>query len=115
MKYPLKYTFLQNIASRYCQISTHKVAKILIISGQNFNHTKSFSEYKVLQNEVLARKTVENQRILLMKHLLKNIFAEYSIMIVDKLLFIRLQKSNSYGQKFIILNFSKYKVLKMKF
>ena len=34
---------------------------------------------------------------------------------IDKFLLIRWQKSNYQGQKFIILNFSEYKVLKMKF
>ena len=34
---------------------------------------------------------------------------------IDKFLLIRLQKSNYYGQKFIILNFSENKGLKMKF
>ena len=36
-------------------------------------------------------------------------------MILINFLLIRLQKSNYYGQNFIILNFSEYKVLKMKF
>ena len=44
----------------------------------------------------------------------KYIFTQYSIMILTNFLHIRLQKSNYQGQKFIILNFSKYKVLKMK-
>ena len=59
MKHPSKI-FLQNIASRYRQISTHKVAKILL-SLTKIHYTK-FQRKKGVENEVLARKTVENQR-----------------------------------------------------
>ena len=59
MKYPQK-KFLKNIASWYCQISTHKVAKIQLL-GTKIPYTKSWRIWGV-ENEVLARKTEENQR-----------------------------------------------------
>ena len=59
MKHPSK-TFFQNLASRYRQISAHEVAKILL-SWTNIHYTK-FQRKLGVENEVLARKTVENQR-----------------------------------------------------
>ena len=58
MKHPSKI-FLQNIASRYRQISTHKVAKVQLL-GTKIYYTK-FQRLQGIENEVLARKTVENQ------------------------------------------------------
>ena len=65
MKYPQK-KFLKNIASWYCQISTHKVAKIQLL-GTKIPYTKSWRIWGV-ENEVLARKTEEKSKILQMKH-----------------------------------------------
>ena len=59
MKYPLNI-FLHNIASWYWQISTHKVAKIQLL-GAKIHYTK-FLRTLGVENEVLAQKTVENQR-----------------------------------------------------
>ena len=59
MKYPLNM-FLHNIASWYWQISTHKVAKIQLL-GRKIQYIK-FYRIQGVENEVLARKTVENQR-----------------------------------------------------
>ena len=59
MKHPLKI-FLQNIASRYRQISAHKVDKTQFFR-QKFI-ILNFSENKVLKMKFLATKTVENQR-----------------------------------------------------
>ena len=59
VKYPLNI-FLHNIASWYREISTHKVAKIRLL-GTEIHDTKSKRIFGV-ENEVLARKTVENQR-----------------------------------------------------
>ena len=59
MKYPLNI-FFQNIASLYRQISTYKVAKIKILVTK-IHYTK-FLRIFCVENEFLARKTVENQR-----------------------------------------------------
>ena len=59
MKYPLNILF-QKIASTYRQIYAHKVAKILL-SWTKIHYTK-FQRKQGVENEVLARKTVENQR-----------------------------------------------------
>ena len=59
MKHPSK-TFLQNIATRYRQISTHKVAKIQLL-GKKVHYTKFWRIHGV-ENEVFAPKTVENER-----------------------------------------------------
>ena len=59
MKYPLNI-FLHNIASWYWQISTHKVAKIQLL-GTIIIYIK-YKRIQGVENEVLAPKTVENQR-----------------------------------------------------
>ena len=59
MKYPLNI-FLHTIASWYRQISTHKVAKIQLL-GTIIIYIK-YKRIQGVENEVLAPKTVENQR-----------------------------------------------------
>ena len=59
MKYRLDI-FLHNVPSWYWQTSTHKVAKIQLLVTK-IHHTKFYRLYGV-ENEVLAQKTVENQR-----------------------------------------------------
>ena len=59
MKYPLNIFFC-NVASWYRQISTHNVAKIQL-SETKIHYTEFYRIYGV-ENEVLALKTVENQR-----------------------------------------------------
>ena len=59
MKYPLNM-FLHNKASWYRQISTDKVAKIQLL-GLKIVYIK-YKRIQGVENEVLARKTVENQR-----------------------------------------------------
>ena len=56
----------------------------------------------------------KKSRILRMKHPSKYFYRIWHHDIV-KFLLIQYQKFNYQGQKFIILNFSEYKVLKMKF
>ena len=111
MKYPLNI-FLQNIMIltklKRLQKSNYQRQKFIILI---------FSKYKVLKMKFQHGK---RQKI---KHSTDEIsskynFTQYSIMISTNFLLIRLQKSNYQGQKFIIINFSKYmkkKVLKMKF
>ena len=77
MKYPPNI-FLHNIASWYWQTSTHKVAKIQLL-GTKIPYTKSKRIFDV-ENEVLVRKTVENQRFY-GEISSKYIFTQYSIMI----------------------------------
>ena len=60
MKYPLNI-FLHNIASWYRQISTHKVAKIQLL-GTIIVYIK-YKRIQGVEIEVLAPKTVENQRL----------------------------------------------------
>ena len=98
----------------------HDIDKFLLIRLQKSNYQGqkfiilNFSEYKVLKMKFQHRKR-QKIKDFADETSLKNIFAECSIMISTKFLLIRLQKSNYQGQKFIILNFSKYKVQKMKF
>ena len=60
MKYPLNI-FLHNIASWYRQISTDKVAKIQLL-GTIIVYIK-YERIQGVEIEVLAPKTVENQRL----------------------------------------------------
>ena len=60
MKYPLNI-FLHNIALWYQQISTHKVAKIQLL-GTIIVYIKH-KRIQGVENDVLAPKTVENQRL----------------------------------------------------
>ena len=59
MKYPLNI-FFHIIASWYQQISTHKFAKIQLL-GTIIVYIK-YKRIQGVENEVLAQKTVENQR-----------------------------------------------------
>ena len=59
MKYPLNIFFC-NMASWYRQISTHNVAKIQL--SETKIHYTEFYRILGVENEVLALKTVENQR-----------------------------------------------------
>ena len=60
IKYPLNI-FLHNIASWYWQISTHKVAKIQLL-GTIIVYIK-YKRIQGVENDVLAPKTIENQRL----------------------------------------------------
>ena len=60
MKYPLNI-FLHNIASGYRQISPHKVAKIQLL-GTIIVYIK-YKRIQGVENDVLAPKTIENQRL----------------------------------------------------
>ena len=97
----------------------HDIDKFLLIRLQKSNYQGqkfiilNFSEYKVLKMKFQHRKR-QKIKILRMKYPL-NIFCRIQHHDIDKFLLIRLQKSNCQGQNFIILNFSVYKVLKLKF
>ena len=54
MKHPLTI-FLQDIASWYWQISTHKITKIQLLGTQI--HSSKFYQILGVENEVSARKT----------------------------------------------------------
>ena len=111
----------------------HDIDKFLLIRLQKSNYQRqnliilNFSAYKVLKMKFQQGKR-QKIKDFTDETSFKNIFAEYSIMISTNFLLIRLQKSNYfqgqiskmqksnyYRQNFFIINFSEYKVLKMKF
>ena len=112
MKYPLNI-FLHNIAY-------HDIVKFLLIRLQKSNYQGQrfiilyFSEYKVVKMKFQHGK---RSKIIDSTDEISSKYHIYTIQHhdMDKFLFKKLQKSNQQGQKFIILNFSEYKVLKMKF
>ena len=110
MKHPSKI-FLLNIYSNLYKFIRIRLQKSNY-QGQKFI-ILNFSKYKLLKMMLQHRKRKKSK--ILQLHILQIYFYRIQHHDIDRFLLIRLQKSNYQGQKFIILNFSEYKVLKMKF
>ena len=110
MKYRLLYFYT---------IQHYDIDKFLLIRLQKSNYQGqkfiilNFCEHKVLKMKFQhgKRQKIKDSTDEISS---KYIFSQYSIMISTNF-YSRLKKSNYQGQKFIILNFCEYKVLKMKF
>ena len=103
----------------FFRIQHRNIGKFLLIrlqksnyQGQNFI-ILNFSDYKVQKMKFQHRKRQKIKDFTDDTSFKK--FLQIQHRNIDKFLLIRLQKSNYQGQNFIILNFSEYKVLKMKF
>ena len=98
----------------------HDIDKFLLIRLQKSNYQgRNFIILNLSQHQVLKMKFQHGKRQKI-KDFTNEISSKYSFYTIQhhdigKFLLIRLQKSNYQGQKFIILNFCEYKVLKMKF